>query len=94
MARNDDVACAADAWTQLTAGDATAITFQNKGPGVLEIRSTVGAVAPTDFTGALRYQVGEGEINMLLSDMNPGLAGTRVYAYAAGSPCKVSVSHA
>ena len=53
----------------------------------------MGASAPTDDDGAVRYNPGQGERNVSLSDLFPGVAATRVYAYAP-SGAEVMVSHA
>lgn len=95
MAQNTTIGLDADTWTQLTDADVTAITFQNRGSGDIYIEATVGAVAPTDFDGSILYRKGEGEANVLLSSLMPGVSGAnRVYAYAVGEPADVFVSHA
>jgi hypothetical protein len=50
MARVADVTLTENAWTQLTADDATKITFQNlSGPQIL-VKGAASATAPTDLT--------------------------------------------
>ncbi len=94
MAQNTTVSLPAATWTQLTDANASSITFQNVGSNYIIIKATVGAVAPTTNAGAIRYNPGQGERNVLLSDLFPGVTGAnRVYAYAdAITP--VVVSHA
>lgn len=94
MAQNTTKNVGAATWAQLTNADITSITFQNVGGNFVLVKGTAGAVAPTDVTGAIRYNPGQGERNVALSDLFPGVAGVnRVYAYApeGGS---VVVSHA
>ena len=93
MPRNTDVTLPIATWTQLTDADVTAITFQNKSGNYILVKGTVGAVAPTDDDGAVRYNPGQGERNANLSDLFPGLSATRVYAYAP-TGAEVMVSHA
>ena len=93
MARTADVSLTQNDWTQLTADDATKITFQNlSGPQIL-VKGAASATAPTDLGGAKRYEVGEGENGKALSDMFPGITAVRVYAYTGGVNVKVSVDH-
>lgn len=97
MAQNTDIVLSAGSWTQLTDANVTSITFQNRSSDFILIKGTTGAVAPTDDDGAIRYNPGQGERNALLSDLFPGIAALRVYAYAPAnvkaSPV-VMVSHA
>ena len=93
MAQNTDIVLPIAAWTQLTDADVTRITFQNKGGNYILIKGTVGATAPTDDDGSVRYNPGQGERNVLLADLFAGIAATRVYAYAPTSS-EVMVSHA
>ena len=94
MAQNTTITLAAETWTQLTDADVTSITFQNKGGFHMFIAGTTDATAPTNFDNALRYNPGQGERNVSMSDLFPGLTGAdRVYAYAANS-VDVFVSHA
>lgn len=94
MAQNTTKTLAAATWTQLTDADITAITFQNISGNFVLVKGTVGAVAPTNITGAIRYNPGQGERNVALSDLFPGVSGAnRVYAYAQDG-AQVVVSHA
>ena len=94
MALNTDVAVPSGAWTQLTANDVTAITVQNKNVSPVFIKGTVGAVPPTDATGAIVLEALKGVQNTLLSDLWPGIAATRVYAFSPVGTAAVMVSHA
>jgi hypothetical protein len=94
MARNDDVTLTARQWTQITNDDAPAITFQNKGGYHALVKATVDTTAPTDFSGAIRYNPGQGEKNALLDDLFPGLAApVRLWAWS-DEAITVFVSHA
>jgi len=93
MARNTDILLPTASWTQLTDADVTSITFQNKSGDYILVKGTVGASAPSDDDGAVRYNPGQGERNVSLSDLFPGVAATRVYAYAP-TGAEVMVSHA
>lgn len=98
MAQNTNIVIAADTWTLLTNSDVSNITFQVLGQNFIYLKATVGAVAPTDTTGAIIYDFREGEANASLADLFPGITGAnRVYAYPgneSGGAAKVMVSHA
>ena len=94
MARHATPRIEADTWTQLTDANVTAITFQNLAVTGVHIMATVGAVAPTNFAGAVFYAGGHGEYALPLADLAPGLAATRVYCYSPGKAANVAVSHA
>ena len=94
MPRDDTVTLAPQTWTQLTANDVTAITFQVRN-GPVYIVPTVGATPPTDISDGFVYETGEGEVAIALADLAPGIAATRVYAYGAiPFGAQVRVSHA
>lgn len=94
MVRNKTVGLVADEWTELTADNVAEITFQNVGGSRMLIKGTAGAVAPTDLDGALAYAVGQGERNVALADLFPGVVGAnRVFAYVKAAGAAV-VSHA
>lgn len=94
MAQNTTIAVPAATWTQLTDADITSITFQNIGSNHIMIKATTDGTAPTDYAGAIRYNPGQGERNVALSDLFPGLAGRdRLWAYAPDAT-QVVVSHA
>ena len=92
MAQNTDKVLPIAAWAQLTDADITSITFQNKSGNFILVKGTVGAVAPTTDDGAVRYNPGQGERNVSLNDLFPGIAATRVYAFAP-TGAEVMVSH-
>jgi hypothetical protein len=94
MAQNTTIAIPAATWTQLTDADVASITFQNVGSNHVVIKATTDATAPTDFVGGFRYNPGQGERNVLLADLFPGIAGAdRVWCYATDGG-SVVVSHA
>jgi hypothetical protein len=94
MAQNTTKNVAADTWIQLTDANISTVTFQNISGNFVLVKGTVGATAPTDLTGAIRYNPGQGERNVLLTDLFPGLSGVnRLYAYSQDG-ASVVVSHA
>jgi hypothetical protein len=94
MAQNTTITVPAGAWTQLTDADITSITFQNIGSNHIMVKATTDGTAPTNYAGAIRYNPGQGERNVALSDLFPGLAGRdRLWAYATDAT-QVVVSHA
>jgi hypothetical protein len=92
MAQNTTTTLTAGAWTQLTDADVSSITFQNIGSYHIFVKGTATATAPTDATGAIRYNPGQGERNVSLSDLFPGISAARVYAYSDDA-VSVMVSH-
>lgn len=94
MPRNTTVSVPERTWTQLTDADVSAITFQNLGSYAVRISATAGATPPGDLDGALIYNPHQGERNVSLADLVPGVAGAnRVWAWAP-LPLSVAVSHA
>ena len=94
MAQNTTITVPAGAWTQLTDADITSITFQNIGSNHIMVKATTDGTAPTNYAGAIRYNPGQGERNVALSDLFPGLAGRDLlWAYATDAT-QVVVSHA
>lgn len=93
MAQNTTIIVPAKTWTQLTDADVTSITFHNTTGYYVLIKGTAGATAPTDDGGAIRYDPGQGERNVFLSELFPGISATRLYAYAP-TGAEVMVSHA
>jgi len=94
MPQNTNITLTAGSWTQLTDADITSATFQNRSAYPVLVKGTVGAVAPSDADGAIRYNPGQGERNVLLSDLFPGVSGAnRLYAYS-DQEAEVSISHA
>lgn len=95
MARNQRITVPATGFVELTNASVSQITFQVATNGPVQIVVTTGSTPPTDTTQALRYDLGEGELNRALSDLCPGIAGTRIFAKSShflGS--EVFVSHA
>lgn len=93
MAQNTDVVLPKNTWTQLTNSNVTSITFQNRSGYHILVKGTAGATAPTDQTGSIRYNAGQGELNTPLADLFAGIGANRVYAYAPDG-ATVMVSHA
>ena len=94
MAQNTTVNIPAGTWTQITDGNVTSLTFQNISGNFVLVKGTVGATAPTTLPGSLRYNPGQGERNVLLTDLFPGIAGVnRLYVFA-DSGAQVVVSNA
>ena len=94
MAQQITKQIAAATWTELTNANVTTITFQNISGYFVLIKGTVGANAPTDLSGTIRYNPGQGERNVALTDLFPGVSGAnRVYAYSVDGG-SLLVSHA
>lgn len=95
MPSNTTITLTASVWTQITAGDVTALRVQNQGGYEVRLKATVGAVPPTDSAGALILQPYAAiSADYALSSIWPGVAGAnRVYALC-DAPVSVSVSHA
>lgn len=93
MAQNTTVTLTENTWTQLTDADVTSITFQNTGGQFMRVAGTTGGTAPTTTAGAIRYNPGQGERNVALSDLFPGIAAARVWAIC-DMAVDVMVSHA
>jgi hypothetical protein len=94
MAQNTTVSVSANTWTQLTDADVVNITFQNISSNFVLIKATADTSAPTDKNGAVRYNPGQGERFVAVSDLFPGVAGAdRVWAWAEENSI-VMVSHA
>jgi hypothetical protein len=93
MAQNLTITIPAATWTQLTDADITALTFQNVGGNHILIKATTDGTAPTNFSAAIRYNPGQGERNVSLADLFPGLAARdRVWAWAENTT-PIFVSH-
>ena len=81
-------------WTLITSNNVSSLSFQNVGDAPMRIKGAVGAVAPTDATGSLMYLRDQGEQNVLLSELFPGVTGAnRVYVWSK-SGTRVAASHA
>ena len=93
MPQNTTITIPALTWTQLTDADIAAITFQNVGGNHILIKATTDTTAPTNASGAIRYNPGQGERNVALQDLFPGLSGRdRVWAWAENTT-PIFVSH-
>lgn len=94
MAKNATVQVPAKTWTELTDADVTAITFQNRSDYDVFIVVQTTDTSPAGFDDALVYAPGNGERNVALSDLAPGLTSPdRVFAYSRQN-AEVFVSHA
>ena len=94
MAQNTTISVPAGTWTQITDADVSAITFQVRPSafGVF-ISGTADTTAPTTTSGAIYYSPNQGEANVSLADLFPGISAVRVWAFA-DAPASVFVSHA
>lgn len=82
MAQNQQtIVLTDDAWTQLTNADATNITFQVL-VGEAFLRYTTDATTPTEANG-VRYQEGQGEMNISLASLTSLTGADRVWAKPA-----------
>ena len=92
-ARNTTLTIPPSAWTEITDNDVSSITFQVGSQNVWII-ATDGAI-PSGFDGALFYEPRQGEVNVALADLFPGVTGaTRVFVYSIYAESKITVSHA
>ena len=94
MAQNTTITSPAGAWTMLTDTDVTSITFQNTSSQFVIIKGTTGTTAPTTKDGSLRYNPGQGERAVALTDLFPGLAGIKRLWVFSNDTASVVVSHA
>lgn len=96
-AQMETILLLADAWTEITNGDATAVRAQVLS-GEVMFKATVGQVQPTNVKGALFYTAGNGfDASVTLANLFPGVSGAnRLYARPSGPgvTSTVSVSHA
>ena len=94
MAQNTTVNIPANTWTQITDANVAALTFQNISGNFVRVKGTAGTTAPTDLAGSLRYNPGQGERNVDLADLFPGVAGVnRLWVFATDG-AQVVVSNA
>jgi len=96
MARSGLVASPKGTITQLTNADVTGtITFQHRGGNDALLIGTTDATTPSvsDFDDGLKYQSGQGEAGMALSDLFPGSSYVRLWSYSQDG-CEFSVYHA
>lgn len=94
MPQNLKIAVPQNTWTLMTNADVTSCTFQVPLSARLPflIAGTVGAVPPASGDAAIAYAPGEGEYNISLTDMFPGIAATRLYVFSARET-SIFVSH-
>lgn len=85
----------ADSWTLLTDANVSAVTFQNTGIYPVWVATTNGTTPPAAGAERLLYNAGQGERNVLLSDLTPGISGAnRIWARAFNqNGGRVFVSH-
>jgi hypothetical protein len=93
MAQNTTILVPALTWTELTNDDVTSITFQNRTGYPVFVKGTEDDTAPSDASGAIRYNPGQGELNVELADLFPGITAVRLWAFAEIAS-EVTVSHA
>lgn len=94
MARNTNLTIPSGQWTQLTADDASKVTFMNIGGAKLYIAGTTSATEPNRDAAKLELDVGDGTIGSNLSDLFPGIAAVRLWATPVSSYSgEISVSH-
>ena len=95
MARNERITLSKEQWTALSVADVESITFQNIGRQPIYIAVTAGP-APSDKKATLVYEPGQGERNVALNELAPGVENpVRVYAFAPYlGHNEVFVSHA
>jgi len=85
----------AGGWALITSGAAANLTFQNQGRNYLLVQGSVGAVEPTSTAGAIRYNPGQGERNVVLAELFPGISGVdQAWAWAEDAPGLITSSHA
>ena len=95
MPQNTNVSLTANTWTQITDANVTNITFQVFSNAPTLIKATNGATAPTDDNGSFQYASTQGERNVALSAMFPGVSGAnRVWAKTSAGGAFVVVSNA
>ena len=92
MAQNTKILVPANTATLLTDSAVTALTFTVEGQFPVQLQGRAGTGAIT--TWGPTYDSGQGELNIAIADLFPGVSGVdRVYALAF-SPTVVWVSHA
>lgn len=82
MARDrEDVHCAAGAWTEITDGNASNITFIVKHGDAVLVQGMPSSTAPTTTTEGIPYQNGQGAENVSLAKLW-GSSAVRVFVYS------------
>jgi hypothetical protein len=83
------------AWTLISDVDVTSVTFQNLTQGGMFLAGTAGTGAPTAGIQTLSYGAGQGERNVAVADLFPGVAGVnRLWARVQNGTGTVFVSNA
>lgn len=98
MAKHAAVALAANTPALLSQSGVNVVsaTWEVVGGGFVYILATVGEIPPADWSAALIYYHGTGELNVALADLFPGIVGcNRIYAKSGMyAPTSVVISHA
>lgn len=95
MPKNASDPIPVDQFVELTAHDATSVTFQNIGEAVVVIAATSNPSAPASDTRGIRYAPGQGEVSRPIAQLFPGVTGAvRLWARAVSLPSRVYTSHA
>lgn len=82
-------------WVMITDANVTNATFQNLTQGGLFIAATNGTGSPTAGVQTLSYGAGQGERNVALADLFPGVSGAnRLWARVQSGSGTVFISHA
>jgi len=93
MAQNTTLTLDAGVWGEITNSDVTNVTFQNLSHYPIYVQATTGS-APTTEDGSVEYGPTEGERNVALTDLFPGVTdAVRVWVTSEGE-ATVFVSHA
>jgi hypothetical protein len=95
-AQDDDISIPANQWTEITAGNVTAIRVQNIGGNPVRLRAAVGQTEPTTIRGGVVLERGEYlGAETTLAEWHPSVvSGNRVYAFAPSGATVLTVSHA
>lgn len=96
MAQNVTETIDSDTFIRITSGTGVSrVTFQNVGDNLLLIKGTEYPNTPSNgYYGAIEYAPGEGERNVLLTDLFPGISNVNdLYAYSEKGT-RVFISHA
>lgn len=94
MPQQNTISVPAEAWTLLTDADVTNVTFLVRSNAPVYIMATNGVGAPSGLTGAIPYHSGQGERNVAVADLFPGVtSANRLYAWCARG-ANVVIGHA
>ncbi|WPZ28988.1 hypothetical protein T8A63_15345 [Sulfitobacter sp. OXR-159] len=94
MPRHTTLIISSTGWTEITNADVTSLTFQNISGEDLLVAGAPDADPPANEDGALIYQPMQGELNVAIDDLFPGISAVRLFAKTRKSVTKVTVSHA